>query len=134
RTLRRYQYYFLFIFFVVLFLACIFAFLYYVPARASLLYGPPSDRLSISDRIEFSTRLLMHGDVLNTPLNPGGVEQSFIVAPGESVVSVADRLEGFGFISSADAFYDYVVYTGIDLTIQAGDFTLSPAQSIIDIA
>jgi len=134
RTLRRYQYYFLFIFFVVLFLACIFAFLYYVPARASLLYGPPSDRLSISDRIEFSTRLLMHGDVLNTPLNPGGVEQSFIVAPGESVVSVADRLEGFGFISNADAFYDYVVYTGIDLTIQAGDFTLSPAQSIIDIA
>ncbi|HRJ58203.1 MAG TPA: endolytic transglycosylase MltG [Anaerolineales bacterium] len=134
RSLRRYQYYFILVFLIILFLSCVFAFIYYVPAQASLLYGPPSSRLSVSDRIEFSTRLLMHGDVLNTPLDPGGIEQTFVIAPGESVVSIADRLEGFGFISNADAFYDYVVYTGIDLTIQAGDFTLSPAQSIIDIA
>ncbi|NOH03980.1 MAG: endolytic transglycosylase MltG [Chloroflexi bacterium] len=132
--MRRYQYYFILALLVLAVAACLFSFIYYIPARASLLYGPPSSVLSVSDRIEYSARLLMHGDVLTTPLDPTGAEQSFVVEPGESVVSIADRLEGFGLISGADAFYDYVVYTGIDLTIQSGSFTLSPAQSIIDIA
>ncbi|HNB34710.1 MAG TPA: endolytic transglycosylase MltG [Anaerolineales bacterium] len=132
--LRRYQYYLILAFLVLFACACVFTFLYYVPARASLLYGPPSKTLSISDRIEFATRLLTHGDTLTTPFDLNGVEQPFRVEPGESVTSIADRLEGFGFISDAQAFYDYAVYTGIDLSIQSGDFTLSPAQSIIDIA
>lgn len=131
---HRNQYYFILAFIVILVFACLFAFIYYVPARASLLYGPPAGNLSISDRIEYSTRLLSHGDVLTTPVNTNGIDQPFRVEPGESVISIADRLEGFGLISDAQAFFDYAVYTGIDLTIQSGDFTLSPAQSIIDIA
>lgn len=132
--MRRYQYYFILVSLVIVLLACVVAFLYYIPARASLLYGPPASGLSTSDRIEFSSRLLMHGDALSAPLDPNGQEQTFLVEPGESVLSIADRLEGLNFISSAEAFYDYVVYTGIDLTIQSGEFTISPSQSIIDIA
>lgn len=132
--LRRYQYYFYLYALGAIAFGCMFAFVFYIPARASLLYGPPARGLSVSDRIEYSTRLLMHGSMLTSPYNPTGVEQSFIVEPGESVVSIADRLEGSGFIARADAFYDYVVYTGIDLTIQSGSFKISPAQSIIDIA
>jgi UPF0755 protein len=132
--MRRYKYHFLLGCIVLSLLACSVTFLYYVPARASLLYGPPALHLPLSDRIEYSARLLMHGDALTTPRDVNGVEQSFRVEPGEPVISVANRLEGFGLIANADAFYDYVVYTGIDLTIQSGDFTLSPAQSIIDIA
>lgn len=131
---RRYQLYLILVILVFTIFACAFAFIYYVPARASLLYGPPARHLSISDRIEYSTRLLAHGDELTTPLNVNGAEQSFRVEPGESVISIADRLEGLGIISNAQAFFDYAVYTGIDLTIQSGDFQLSPAQSIIDIA
>lgn len=131
---RRYQLHFILAFFVIAVLGCGFAFLYYLPARASLLYGPPASHLSITNRIEYSTRLLSYGDELTTPFNMNGVEQPFEVEPGESVNSIANRLEGFGIISSAQAFYDYAVYTGIDLTIQSGDFILSPAQSIIDIA
>lgn len=132
--MRRYRLYFILAILVAVILACIFAFIYYVPARASLLYGPPAKHLSISDRIEYSTRLLAHGNKLNTPLNVNGTPQSFRIEPGESVISIANRLEGLSLISDAQAFFDYAVYTGIDLTIQSGDFTLSPAQSIIDIA
>jgi UPF0755 protein len=132
--MRRYQYHFTLAVVALLASACVLAFFYYIPARASLLYGPPAIHLSIPDRIEYSARLLMHGDVLSTPRDLNGVGQRFRVEQGESVISIANRLEGLGFISNADAFFDYVVYTGIDLTIQAGDFTLSPAQSIIDIA
>ena len=133
-NLQRYQYYFILLIFVVIALVCVFSFIYYIPARASLLYGPPANHLSISNRIEYSARLLSYGDELSTPLNPNGVEQNFIVSSGESISSIAQRLQESNLISNADAFFDYVVYTGVDLTIQAGEFNLSPAQSIIDIA
>ncbi len=132
--MRRYQLHIALALFVVAVLACVFAFLYYLPARASLLYGPPASQLSISNRIEYSARLLSYGDELTTPFNISGTEQQFQVEQGESVNSIANRLEVSGFISNAQAFYDYAVYTGVDLTIQSGDFTLSPAQSIVDIA
>ena len=134
RFFRRYQYHFLLSIFATLIFSCIFGLIYYVPARASLLYGPPASGLSISDRIEYATRLLSHGDVLTTPQDINGLDQPFRVEPGETVASIADRLQSLGIISDAQAFFDYAVYTGIDLTIQSGDFTLSPAQSIIDIA
>lgn len=132
--MRRYQYYFVLLVLVVICLVCIFSFIYYIPARASLLYGAPANHLSISDRIEYASRLLMHGDTLTTPLDINGAEQKFIIESGESISSIANRLQESNLISSSDAFFDYVVYTGIDLTIQSGNFNLSPAQSIIDIA
>ncbi|MCE7861602.1 MAG: hypothetical protein DYG86_17685, partial [Chloroflexi bacterium CFX2] len=134
RFFKRYQLHFILGVLVFAFFACIFGFVYYIPARASLLYGPPARHLSISDRIEYSTRLLSYGGELTTPLDMNGVTQPFRVDSGETVASIASRLESGGFISSAGAFFDYAIYTGIDLTIQSGDFELSPAQSIIDIA
>ncbi len=131
---RRYQLHFILAFIVIAAFACIFISLYYLPARASLLYGPPASQLSISDRIEYSTRLLSYGNELKSPFNTSGMEQQFRIEQGESVNSIANRLEVSGFISNAQAFYDYAVYTGIDTTIQSGEFTISPSQSIIDIA
>jgi len=120
--------------FIFAVLAAAVLFFGYIPARASMLYGPPARALSISDRIEYSTRLLSHGDLLVAPLNPNGGKQPFRIEQGESISSVATRLEQSSLIVSAQVFYDYVVYTGLDLTIQAGDYTLSPATSIIDLA
>jgi UPF0755 protein len=131
--MRRYQIHFILAFIVVCILAAIYLVLGFVPARATMLYGVPARTLSISERIEYSTRLLSYGDLLTTPLNPNGVEQSFRIEQGESIASVATRLEQSSIITDAQAFYDYVVYTGLDFTIQAGDYTLSPALSIIDI-
>jgi len=98
-----------------------------------MLYGPPARALSISDRIQYSTRLLSHGNLLTIPFNPNGSEQSFRIGQGEPILSIAKRLEESSIIADAQAFYDYVVYTGLDLTIQAGDYTLSSSLSIIDI-
>ena len=132
--MRRYQLYFILALFAACALFFIFAFIYYVPARASLLYGPPARSLSISDRIDYSTRLLSHGDALTTPFDPNGLEQSFFIEQGESVFSITARLEESYFISNADYLYDYLVYTGLDTTLQAGEYILSPAQSVIEIA
>jgi UPF0755 protein len=119
---------------VVVFLVAIYLFIGYIPARASMLYGPPARSLSIPDRVEYSTRLLSHGDLLVISMNPNGGEQPFTIEQGESISSVATRLEQSALIVSAQVFYDYVVYTGLDRTIQSGEYTLSPAMSIIDLA
>jgi UPF0755 protein len=97
-------------------------------------YGPPSVALEPIDRFEYSLRLLWYGGMLTQPLDPGGIEQPFTIDPGEGVPSIAIRLEEVGLIRSADALRDYLIYTGLDTSVQAGDYQLSPALSIVDIA
>lgn len=128
--MRRYH----IILIVIAILLIIFIAFGYIPARASLLYGPPAHSLSISDRIDYSTRLLSHAQLLTTPLNSNGIEQPFHIDQNESIFSITSRLENLGVISNGQVLYDYLVYTGLDTTLQAGDYTLSPALSIIDIA
>jgi UPF0755 protein len=119
---------------ILAFIAAVVIFLGYVPARATMLYGIPSGALSIAERVEYSTRLLAHGEILTVARNPNGAEQTFHIGEGESISSVAVRLEQDALIVSAQAFYDYVVYTGLDRTIQSGDYFLDPKLSIVDIA
>lgn len=105
-----------------------------IPALASHQYGPPSPALSALDQLEFSARLLWYGGQLTHPLDPNGSEQQFMIEPGESVPSIAIRLEEVGLIRSAAAFRAYLIYTGLDTSIQSGIYTLSPSISTIDIA
>jgi len=105
-----------------------------IPSLANRWYGPPSPALSPLDRFEYSFRLLWYGDTLTYPLNASGAEQPFTIKPGEGVPSIAIRLEEVGLIRSADAFRAYLIYTGLDTSVQAGDYQLSPALSIVDIA
>lgn len=134
KSMRRYQLHIILVVIVVCGCAGLYLAFGYLPARASLLYGPPAASLSIADRIEYSTRLLSYGDVLTTPYIPHGPEQRFRIEPGETVFSISARLYEVGLISDSQPFFDYVVYTGLDLTIQAGEYTLSPGLSIVDIA
>jgi len=106
----------------------------YIPARASLLYGPPGASLSISERIEYSSKLLVHGNKLTTPLSESGLHQRFRIEPGESVLSISNRLMVSGLIVNDQAMYDYLVYSGLDRSLQAGEFLLRSSMSIIDIA
>ncbi|MBI5839488.1 MAG: endolytic transglycosylase MltG [Chloroflexi bacterium] len=130
--MRRYHL-ILILFAIASFTALFFA-IFFIPARASRLYGPPAAQLSISQRIQYSALLLWYGDDLLTPLSPGAPEQTFIVDEAESVRLIAIRLEENGIISNSNAFRDYLIYTGLDVTLQAGRYSLSPGMSIVDIA
>jgi len=120
--------------FIAAILAGPFIFFVFIPNRAEQLYGPPAQGLGISRQIKYSVRLLRHTSLLTTPANFSGPAQSFVIAEGESVFSVAGRLEGAGLILDANAFLDYVIYSGLDVSIQAGTYEISSAQSIIDVA
>lgn len=123
-------------FFIILIFLCllVFSVLVGIPALATRQYGPPSPALGLSDQFEYSARLLWHSNQLTHPPVPNGTEQPFTIESGEGVLSIAIRLEEVGLIQSATAFRDYLIYAGLDTSIQSGDYNLSPALSTVDIA
>ncbi len=105
-----------------------------VPAMAAHSYGPAAAGLGVTQLVEYSARLLWDDGLLTRARDPGGPEQDFEVQQGESVSSICERLASAGIISDGSLLRDYLVYTGLDTTLQAGSYQLSPAMSVIDVA
>ncbi len=118
----------------LLILACLFLSFIYIPAQATRIYGAPSSALTLSQRVQYSALLLWYDGLLTRPLDASGTEQSFTVKPGESVSSIVNHLAIVGLIRDAESFRAYLVYSGLDKSIQAGEYKLSAAMSAIDIA
>ena len=125
---------FLIVLFLLLLLVCLFLAAVTIPSQAERIYGPPAPWLTLSQRVQYSAQLLWYDGLLTNPRDAGGTEQAFIIEPGESVNSVAVNLQEAGIIRDAEAFRAYLIYSGLDTSIQAGKYRLSPAQPAIDIA
>lgn len=105
-----------------------------VPERALQLYGPPSPDLSDRQRWTYALLLVLHEQSLTQAMDETSATQAFEIALGESASSVAQRLVEQGLIPNAEAFRSYLVYTGLDKQLQAGRYTLSAAQTPVQIA
>jgi UPF0755 protein len=105
-----------------------------IPQQVATSYGPPHPGLGVYDRLLLTVRLYLAQDALTQPSNPAGEEVPFEVALGESPTSVSQRLEQDGLIQDAASFRHYLIYTGMDTQIQAGEYRLSPARPAISIA
>lgn len=104
-----------------------------IPSQALSLFGPPSARLNPIDKAWYSARLLLNQAKMLSPVG-SGQEQLFAIQPGESVNSVAYRLEADHLIQDAAVFRLYMIYAGKDQTMQAGNYSLSPAMQPLEIA
>ena len=113
---------------------CLFLMGFLIPSQASRIYGPPAASLTIFQRLQYSTLLLWYDGLLTRPVDETGGEQTFTIETGELVNSVAAHLQEVGLIRDAEAFRSYLIYTGLDTSIQAGSYKLSPTMSAIDIA
>ncbi len=105
-----------------------------LPESAAREFGAPGGELASSRQLMNAVRLYLNQANLEEPLDPGAAEREFAIEIGESLPSVAQRLEREGLIRSAEAFQIYVAYRGWDKTIQAGAYQISPAQSAMEIA
>ena len=121
------------LFFIFAF-ACFLVTVFYVPSQATWVYGASSPSLSLPQRIQYSAMLLWYDGLLTRPLDVNGAEQAFTVNPGESVDSIANRLEEVGLIRDAGALRSYLIYSGLDTSIQSGEYKLSTKLSAIEIA
>jgi UPF0755 protein len=108
--------------------------LIYIPEQAERVFGPANPNLGTADKFQYAALMLWHDGLLTKPVDSQGQDQSFKIESGESVGQISVRLEKAGLIQSASAFRDYLVYSGLDTTIQSGDFMLSPGMSVLNIA
>lgn len=118
----------------ILLCICLFLVFFTIPAQAERIYGPPAARLTVSQRVQYAARLLWYDGLLTRPLDVNGGEQNFTIEIGESVNSVAVRLQETDLLRDAESFRAYLIYSGLDTSIQAGEYRLSPAMSAINIA
>lgn len=105
-----------------------------LPYQVARVYGPPGENLRGLQRFQYAVLMLWYGESLTQPRDSRAGEATFRVNAGEGATAVAKRLEQEGFIQNAEAFTAYLVYSGLDRSIQAGEFTLSPALAPIQIA
>jgi UPF0755 protein len=111
----------------------IFAF-FEVNRRTEAAFGPPSPGLDPLQQLRLSTQLLLQVDQISEPVNRFGDSIPFEIPLGESTPSIASRLAAAGLIPDAQTFITYLKYTGLDTTLQAGEYTLSPAASPRELA
>jgi UPF0755 protein len=105
-----------------------------VPRAAARAFGSPSPRLSSTQQFLYSVRLMLYQNDLTIPADSFGEPRPFTIRVGESVGSIASRLENLGLVRNAVAFRIYMVYAGLDTTVQAGNYEISPTLNAIDIA
>ena len=118
---------------LIIFISLIIAFVT-LPSQAARIYGPPASWLTLPQRAQYSAQLLWYDGLLTRPLNANGSDQSFTIQVGESVNSVSAHLQEVGLIRDAESFRAYLIYSGLDTSIQAGEYRLNAAMSAIDIA
>ncbi|HVP21311.1 MAG TPA: endolytic transglycosylase MltG [Anaerolineaceae bacterium] len=104
------------------------------PRLAEQSFGPPSPGLGQFEKALYSIQLLLQKNNLLEPADPAGSAKPFTIDQGESVNSIALNLENAGIIRDAGAFRLYLIYSGLDKGIQAGDHQLSPAQTALEVA
>lgn len=105
-----------------------------IPADAATLYGQSAGTLSFLNKLSLSINLLAHrGDLLN-PLDPAAEPVRFQIVNGESASTISRHMQEAGLIPNAAAWVDYLVYSGLDVRLQAGAYRLSAALSPVGIA
>lgn len=105
-----------------------------LPTQAASLFGPADANLEIPEHIYLSARLLLQEKDLLQPESPGGEPRTFTIQLGETTAEITRRLKAEGVISNERAFRDFLVYSGMDTSIQAGEYTLNPGMSPVEVA
>lgn len=97
-------------------------------------FGQPDANLSLTQRIIYPLELFLNRKTLLSAMDQTGTERNFEISQGESVSLVCLRLEQEGLVDDAELFRTYLVYSGLDRYLQAGQFRLNPQMSPVQIA
>ena len=97
-------------------------------------FGPPAE-LTTPQRLRYSLDLLRYEDELLSPIDfPQDENYAFEIRAGEGIPSIVDRLQTGKLIRNARAMQTYLIYSGLDTTIQAGQYKIAPGLNAVQIA
>jgi len=104
-------------------------------ARTEAIEGPKLD-LSFDSPNSFmlSLYLSMHQEELNQAVSDDPTAVTFVVEPGETATGVAARLEEEGLVVNGEVFGRFMSYHGLDVSLEAGTYTLRPNMTMHEIA
>jgi UPF0755 protein len=122
----------IFVLFALTILFVLFFILIFIPMRVERDYGQVSSRLTLGQRYQYALRLFWYDGLLTSPAAGSG--QYFTINDGEATYIIAQRLEQTGIILDANAFLDYLIYSGLDTSLQAGGYQFEPAMSMVEVA
>jgi UPF0755 protein len=97
-------------------------------------FGPPGPGLSTYNRIYYAYQVLAAEDNLLVPPDPGGGRVNFRIESGTSPAAVSQKLQEAGLLADPSSFLTFLIYSGLDSHLQAGDYLLSPANSAVETA
>jgi UPF0755 protein len=107
--------------------------LIYFPQSAKALFGEPSSGLSTFQKITYPVRLVLGEHALLDPADASVNEKNVTITQGESVDSIAAMLQQSGLITNPELFRIYLIYSGLDRGIQAGQYTINATANAIEI-
>jgi len=105
-----------------------------IPTIIENSYGPSNPTLNGWERFSDSFSLLWNGHKLTQPVRMGGSDEDFEINNGDTVFQISERLQKLGLIQDAGIFRIYLIWKGLDTTVQSGKYKLNPAMTSIEIA
>lgn len=105
-----------------------------LPQQIASEFGAADPNLTPLKRFSLSVQLLAKRNQILEPVDRLADEQLVVIEIGESAQTIAEKLEALKLIRDSDAFLMYLVYSGLDKSIQAGRYQLSAAMNSVDIA
>jgi UPF0755 protein len=105
-----------------------------ITSRAEQAFGAASPQLSFRQHLYLSTVILLHTKEMTEPLNPAASEVELTIDQGESVASITQKLKEAGLIPNPGVFSNYLQYKGLDTSLKAGTYQLSPALAPVEVA
>jgi len=88
----------------------------------------------ISCLLVFFIALFIFSYQLETPLSKDTEEKIFVVEKGQGAEKIAENLRTQGFTSNKWTFFYYIWLKGKTKELQAGEYSLTPSMSILEIA
>lgn len=132
---EKYKLYLVGFLFFLLFLSIIGIIWIYtaIPDEAEKMFGPANEDFSINERFTYASRMMFLGDDLLAPETQPKIVIYFTVNSGEGIDSIANRLEEENLIRKAEVFKLYLIYSGLDRYIKAGEHQIKPGLDTIQI-
>lgn len=90
--------------------------------------------LSFAERVYLQNYLSGRADQLAAPVGSGQEAVPFTIEPGQTGNQIATNLAAAGILPDTELFLNYLRYFGLDSSLEAGDFSLSPTWTIPELA
>lgn len=81
-----------------------------------------------------SLYLQSRAEEINEPISDDPTSSTFIVEPGETAISIGERLQEQGFVTDATLFRRFLQYHGLDASLEAGEYQLRRNMTMREIA